>query len=130
MAGLDKLEGLDPDFRVKAERVLYDLASSGRKLRIIFGLRDKATNDDLVDQGLATRDSKHLDGKALDVIDRSIGYANAFGSTEQSHTTWNNAIRDAAAAYGLAWGGDFYRYNTHTRKWEGRWDPNHVQAGP
>lgn len=71
--------------------------------------------------------SKHLSGGALDVIDRSIGYENGQFSKTPSHISWNIAIRDAAAANGLRWGGSFVKQDPITGKWQGRWDPNHVE---
>jgi uncharacterized protein YcbK (DUF882 family) len=125
--GLDKLDSLTPEMRAKAERMLVDLAGKGRQMRIVFGPRDQATNDELVRQGLASPNSKHLSGEALDVIDRSVGYENSQFSKDPSHISWNNAIHNAASSNGLKWGGDFVRQNPVTGRWQGRWDPNHVE---
>lgn len=111
VGGKDKLEGLDPAFRKRAERVLTDLAAEGRKLRIVWGRRTPEQNQALVDRGMASPTSKHLSGEALDIVDRSIGYDNA------NYPEYNAAVQQAAASAGLTWGGNFTN----------RWDPNHIE---
>lgn len=109
--GRDKLEGLDPAFRPRAEQVLTDLAERGYRLRVVWGRRTQAENQLLVDQGVASPTSRHLDGQALDFVERSIGYDNA------NYPQYNAAVQQAAANAGLIWGGNFTT----------RWDPNHIE---
>jgi len=107
-----KLAGLNPDFRAKVERVLRELIDKGYPMRIVWGRRTQEENDRLHEEGKAIKNSKHLRGKALDIIHR----IHAYRSTPENRQFWED-LRIAAEKQGLIWGGRFERY-----------DPTHIEA--
>ena len=112
VVGLEKLDGLDPLFRVQARQVIEEMQQKGWKLRIVWGKHTKDENDALVEQGVASKKSKHLEGKALDLIDRHTGYTN-----DRNHKYYKD-LQAVARKVRVTWGGDF----------TSRWDPCHVEA--
>ena len=111
VVGREKLAGLDNLFRARALKVIAFLQEKGWQLRIVWGRRTPAENEALVNQGLASLTSKHLDGKALDLIDRGVGY-----SPNRSHPFYKD-MEQACKAAGVVWGGHF----------SSRWDPCHFE---
>jgi hypothetical protein len=107
----DKLNTLDPKFREKAEQLVDKLQEMGWKLRIVWGRRTQEENDELVAQGVASRTSKHLEGKGLDIINRDDPYPN------DRNNQFYKDVEAIAKELGLTWGGDFST----------RWDPTHVE---
>lgn len=73
--GIEKLIGLDPRFKKKAEKIISEMEKKGWKIRIVWGKRTHKENEALVKKGVASRTSKHLVGKAVDMIDRNVGYS-------------------------------------------------------
>ncbi|MEQ9437490.1 MAG: M15 family metallopeptidase [Cyclobacteriaceae bacterium] len=110
--GAPKLEGLDPDFKVKAQQVIKKMKAKGWNLRVVWAKRTKEENDDLVKKGFASKNSKHLDGKALDLIDRKVGY-----SADRNHEYYKH-LEEVTKEVGVKWGGSFRE----------RWDPCHIEA--
>lgn len=108
---MHKLNGLDATFQAKVLAVVSEMEKLGWHIRIVWGLRTKAENDALVSQGVASPTSKHLDGKAVDMIDTRVGYDNS-----PQHKYYQDLGR-IAKKYGLVWGGD----------WISRWDPCHIE---
>lgn len=72
--GLNKLDGLQLGFRQKLENVITDMEAKGWSIRVIWGKRTQQENMALVKKGVASKTSKHLDGKAADIVDRQVGY--------------------------------------------------------
>jgi len=107
-----KLSGLNPGFQVKVRAVVSNMEKRGWRIRIVWGKRTKSENDSLVKKGFASRTSKHLSGKAVDLIDRSVGY-----SSNKGHQYYKD-LKDLANKEGLIWGGSFTQ----------RWDPCHIEA--
>jgi hypothetical protein len=63
------LEGLDPDFQARVELLVLKLAAQGYPSYVRAGLRDQARQDHWVALGYSkTRNSKHLDGLAVDLL--------------------------------------------------------------
>lgn len=108
--GMEKLLTCDPSFLPKARAVVLAMAGHGWNLRVVWCLRTFSENQELVLQGKASRDSLHLTGRALDLIDRAWLY-----DAPHNHPYYMQ-LRAAAHANGLRWGGDFMS----------RWDPTHV----
>ena len=109
--GMEKMVGLDPIFKKKAEKIVKEMEKRGWKIRIVWGKRTKAENDALVAKGMASKTSKHLNGKGLDLIDRVVGYTD-----NKSHKFYKD-LKELAKQESLVWGGEFNQ----------RWDPCHIE---
>ncbi|MEK6749283.1 MAG: M15 family metallopeptidase [Pseudomonadota bacterium] len=109
--GMEKLENLELLFREKVKRVIDNMERQNWSIRVIWGKRTEEENLLLVQQGVASRESKHLDGRAVDLIDRKIGYVH-----DRTHPFYRD-LEKFAKEQGLKWGGDF----------SGRWDPCHIE---
>lgn len=107
----EKLQGLDPLFGDKVRKVVADLEFKGWKIRIVWGKRSHEENMALVKKGYASRNSKHLTGHAVDLVDRNTGYSN-----DRSHQYYRD-LENSAKRNGLLWGGNF----------SARWDPCHIE---
>ena len=112
VVGREKLDTLDPVFRTKAHRVVEKLRQKGWHLRLVWARRTQQENDELVTKGVASKHSKHLTGKALDLIDRHTGYTN-----DRNHKYYKD-LEAAAKEVNVTWGGGF----------KNRWDPCHIEA--
>ncbi len=110
--GMEKLYGLQPEFRNKVEKVISEMENRGWSIRIVWGLRTEEENLRLVRKGVASPTSKHLQGKAVDLIDRQTGY------TENRDHKFYRDLSELARKHGLIWGGNFRT----------RWDPCHLEA--
>ncbi|RMG58732.1 MAG: M15 family peptidase [Gammaproteobacteria bacterium] len=110
--GIEKLYGLQPDFRTKVEKIIHEMEMRGWSIRIVWGARTYEENQRLVNKGVASPHSKHLLGKAVDLIDRKTGY------TENRDHRFYKDLSELARKYGLIWGGNF----------RSRWDPCHLEA--
>ena len=110
--GMEKLIGLEPSFKKQVEHIVVEMENRGWQIRIVWGKRTNQQNEDLVRKGVASRTSKHLFGKAVDLIDRNVGY-----SDNKLHKFYSD-LAELAKKEGLVWGGDFVR----------RWDPCHIEA--
>ena len=108
---IEKLESLSDEFRPKAIAVLRDLVGQGYKLRIVWGRRSQEENKDLVYKKVASKNSAHLIGNALDFVNRRIGYKN------MNDPLYTQAVGQAAKDAGVVWGGHF----------RSMWDPNHIE---
>ncbi len=109
--GLEKLDTLDPAFAAKARHVVNEMEKLGWNIRIVWGVRSYEENRVLADAGLASKNSKHLTGRALDLIDQRLLY---------NFTPGHKYAQDLgriAKSVGLIWGGDFIS----------RWDPCHIE---
>ena len=104
----EKLATLDPAFEPKARAVIADMIALGWHIRVEWGRRTKAENDAL--GGNASKNSLHLTGRALDILDERILYNIAPGDK------YAVDLAGIAKKHGLRWGGSFM----------GRWDPTHV----
>jgi len=107
-----KLSDLDSQFKSKVIKIIRVLESEGYSLRVIWGKRTKEENDKLIKMGHASENSKHLDGKAVDLINRKIGYS------ENRNEPYYKRLEELAIEYNLIWGGNFRH----------RWDPNHLES--
>lgn len=115
--GLEKLDGLNPEFRKKAKEVIDLLIEKKWPVRIVWGKRTKAQNDKLVKQGVASKNSRHLHCEALDIIYNKSSEAY---SKDPNHPYYLD-LRDAVKKVrGLRWGGNFKK----------RWDPTHFELAP
>lgn len=110
--GIEKLQGLDPIFKMKAKRVIEKMQRKGWKLRVVWGKRTQKENDKLVKRGTASKTSKHLQGKAVDLINRVDPY-----SMRKDHPYYKD-LEKACKEVGVTWGGKF----------KSRWDPTHFEA--
>ena len=110
--GVEKLDGLDAEFRKKAKKVVDAMQAKGWKLKILWGKRTKEENDKLVEAGTASKTSKHLSGKAVDLINRLDPYP-----ADKNHQYYKD-MKEAVKAAELTWGGDF----------KSRWDPTHFEV--
>ncbi|MFY9268868.1 MAG: M15 family metallopeptidase [Candidatus Manganitrophaceae bacterium] len=108
---MEKLEGLNPVFKRKVENVIKKMEELGWRIRVVWGKRSQDENDALVKKKVASSKSKHLIGKAVDLIDRRIGYVD-----DPVHPFYKDLSRTAKEE-GLIWGGDFHS----------RWDPCHIE---
>lgn len=113
MSALDSSK-VDPKFRRKALLVLNKMKAKGYPLRIKWAHRTKAQNDKLVAEGKASKNSKHLSGKALDVICNRVGYSYP---NDRDFIYYKDLDKAVKQVDGLVWGGDF----------ETRWDPTHFE---
>ncbi len=109
--GMEKLIGLEPIFKRKVKNVVIGMENRGWNIRIVWGKRTKKENDELVTKGVASKTSKHLPGKAVDLIDRKVGY-----SINRNHPYYKN-LAELSKKEGLIWGGNFTQ----------RWDPCHIE---
>lgn len=107
----EKLNGLNPIFRGKVDAVIVEMEKRGWNIRIVWGKRTYDENYELVKKGVASLTSKHLDGEAVDLIDRNVGY-----SSDPAHKYYRD-LSEIARREGLKWGGDFST----------RWDPCHIE---
>lgn len=110
-ADIDKLKGLDMLFADKVRKTVSELEFLGWNIRIVWGKRTLDENMALVKKGYASRNSKHLTGHAVDLIDRKTGYSN-----DRNHKYYKDLER-LAKQNGLNWGGNF----------SARWDPCHIE---
>jgi hypothetical protein len=106
-----KLEDLEPFFKSKVRKLIIELESDGYSIRVVWGKRTKEENDRLHKKGHASRNSKHLEGLAVDLINRRIGYS------ENPQEPYYLKLEELAEKYNLRWGGHFKH----------RWDPNHIE---
>jgi RHS repeat-associated protein len=113
----DKLDTLDPTFKGPATRVVDRMVAEGYNTRVVWGRRTPEENEVLVEKGLASPTSKHLDGLAVDLINRADPYPN------DPQNSYYLDLRDAVKAEGLIWGGYCWGNCTTTR-----WDPTHFEA--
>jgi RHS repeat-associated protein len=107
----EKLDTLDKDFKTKADQVVDKMIEKGWDMRVVWGKRTKAENDELVKQGLASQTSKHLDGKAVDLINRKNPYP------DDHDDPYYNDLSETCSEVGVTWGGNF----------NSRWDPTHFE---
>ena len=102
------LEGLDPSFSQKVVNILSTLQSQGWQPRVAEGLRTLEQQQQKIDQGRSSlknpQNSKHVQGLAVDIIDRRWGWGGEAANT--NHPFWN-ALGKAAQEEGLTWGGSW-----------------------
>ncbi|MEO8275758.1 MAG: RHS repeat-associated core domain-containing protein [Thermoanaerobaculia bacterium] len=111
---IHRLGTLDDNFRAALESVFSNLQTQGWDPGIpeTGGVRSLAEQQEKVRLGLSrTMNSQHLFGKAADVVNRSTGYSLGHGDP------FAQSLRQAAAAQGLVWGGD----------WKSFPDPFHIE---
>lgn len=109
---IHKLNSLNPAFRIKIKRIVFELENRGWSIRIIWGKRTKQENDKLVQKGFASRRSKHLTGNAVDLIDRFVGYSN-----NKNHPFYKD-MKELAEKEDLQWRDNFIE----------TWDPCHIES--
>ena len=80
-------------------------------LELFYGKRSYQENLALHDKGYASKNSLHLTGKAVDIIDTSVLYSN-----NHNHPYYQD-LASAAKRYNVKWGGNFLA----------RWDPCHIE---
>ena len=106
------MDGLDLKFQDKLGKVVDDLKDGGWRPRVAEGRRTPAEQAQKIKDRVAPRGSdvpgspnasRHLSGRAADVIDRRWGWNTPGGKT---HPFWR-ALGKAAGAQGLVWGGNF-----------------------
>ena len=102
------LSGLEPDFRARVKRVLRRLEAKGWQPYVAEGRRTKAQQREKVRLGYSkTMRSKHLVGRAADIVDRRYGWGGP--AVKWSFRFWRD-LGQAARAEGLTWGGDWKRF--------------------
>jgi hypothetical protein len=88
------------------------MQEKGWRMRVVWATRTKEENDALVERGTASKTSKHLDGKGVDLINRDDPYPD-----DKNHPYYKD-MEATAKEVGVTWGGDF----------KSRWDPTHFEA--
>lgn len=102
MPSSDNLVGLDPVFLQKVLSVLTCLELKGWMPRVASGLRSAEEQAQKVAQGFSnTLNSKHLEGKGADIIDRRYAW-----SIPKTHPFWQD-LKACSQVQGLIWGGDW-----------------------
>jgi len=117
---LDRLEGIDD--RLQAV-VKMAITMTKTDFGVVQGMRTLEQQKELVDKGASqTMKSKHLEGKAFDIM----AYINGRASWELSvYDDLADAIKEAATqmnvpiCWGAAWGTSDMPYPMDIRKWEG-----------
>ena len=109
---IDKLKNLDPDFRKKAEQFIEKMQEKGWRMRVVWATRSEEENNALVERGTASKTSKHLDGQAVDLVNRDDPYP------ADKNNPYYKDMESTAKEVGVTWGGDF----------KSRWDPTHFEA--
>ncbi len=107
-----KFQKLEPSFRRKAQLVVSEMERRGWLIRLVWGLRTQEENDKLYQLKLASKNSQHLSGKALDLVDVRVGY-----TTNRNHPFYMD-LKEISEKEGLVWGGSF----------RSKWDPCHIEA--
>lgn len=119
-----KLQSLNPDFRVKVQRVMEELTRKGFQPTIFYGWRSTEVQMQLFKAGNSTvKFSFHNvtgpngqpNSMAADIIDKRW----AWGPEAQKNGFWD-ALGAATRAQGIYWGGD----------WRGFKDVAHIQHHP
>ena len=117
---LDRLEGIDEGLQ---EVVKMAITLSKTDFGVVQGLRTKQQQEELVAKGASqTMKSKHLEGKAFDIM----AYVNGRASWELNlYDDLADAIKEAAVTLGIpicwgaAWATPQAPYPMDIRKWEG-----------
>jgi peptidoglycan LD-endopeptidase CwlK len=117
---LDRLEGIDD--RLQAV-IKMAITMTKTDFGVVQGMRTIEQQKELVDKGASqTMKSKHLEGKAFDIM----AYINGRASWELSvYDDLADAIKEAAIqlnvpiCWGAAWGTPEMSYPMDIRKWEG-----------
>jgi len=102
------LVGLDPTFAQKIRQILSRLAEKGWQPRVAEGLRSLEQQQKKIDQGRSSlknpRNSKHIQGTAVDIIDSRYGWQGP--ASDLNFQFWND-LGEAAKEVGLTWGGNW-----------------------
>ena len=117
---LDRLEGIDEGLQ---EVVKMAITLTKTDFGVVQGLRTRKQQEELVAKGASqTMKSKHLEGKAFDIM----AYINGRASWELSvYDDLADAIKQAATTlsvpicWGAAWGTPQMPYPMDIRKWDG-----------
>jgi len=72
---MNKLIGLEPRFKKKVKHIVTEMENHGWRIRIVWVSEQRLKTIYLVNKGVASCSSKHLSGKAVDLIDRKVGYS-------------------------------------------------------
>ncbi len=102
------LDGLDPTFVDKVKQILSTLSQKGWQPRVASGLRSIEEQQEKIDQGKSSlknpQNSKHVQGLAVDVIDKRYGWGGP--AADLDFEFWND-LGEVAREVGLTWGGDW-----------------------
>lgn len=102
------LGGLNPMLIDKVNVILSKLTQKGWRPRVASGLRSVEEQQEKIDQGRSSlknpRDSKHVQGRAVDIIDSRYGWNGP--ASDLDFQFWND-LGEAAREVGLVWGGDW-----------------------
>lgn len=102
------LQGLNPRMQAAIPLIMQDLQAKGWQPSISSGLRTREEQAEKVRQGYSkTMNSKHLFGKAVDIIDRRYGWDGPASDT--NYQFWRD-LGEAAKRRGLQWGGDWKNF--------------------
>jgi len=130
------LAGLQPELRVKVERILTDMERYlGYRAYVASGRRTEEQQRKLVEAGRSkTLRSKHLKGLAADIVPVELGW----------HAPRDFWLKLGYLAYreGLRWGGEFgvpkgpllerLRADVKAKRWNTQaklgWDPSHLEV--
>jgi hypothetical protein len=108
--------GFDPKLQAALPLIMQDLRNQGYQPKIASGIRTPEEQAEKVRLGYSqTQNSKHLYGKAADIVDQRWGWDGP--AADPNHPFWN-ALGEAAKRHGVQWGGD----------WKNFRDPAHVQV--
>ena len=100
-----KIDELDKSLQPKIEAILKELTLKGWKPRVAEGLRTVEQQREKVRKGYSkTMNSKHLTGRAADIIDRRYGWNGP--ASNLNYAFWND-LGKAAVKQGLVWGGNW-----------------------
>lgn len=117
------LEGLDPKFRAKVEKLVASLAKQGYSTYVRAGLRDQSRQDYWLKKGYThTRASKHLKGQAVDLL-----YDGSMLNLPK-HVRYFRLLEREAISAGLCPGAAWSHTNRLWAKFDLGWDPAHVET--
>jgi peptidoglycan L-alanyl-D-glutamate endopeptidase CwlK len=100
-----RVNGLNEKLQAALPGIMSDLQSEGWQPTIASGIRTPAEQAEKVRQGYSqTMNSKHLLGKAVDIVDKRYGWDGP--AANKNYQFWKD-LGDAARSRGLQWGGDW-----------------------
>lgn len=102
------MQGINPRLQSALPIIMDELRQKGWQPSIASGMRTPEEQAEKVRQGYSqTMNSKHLIGKAVDIIDKRYGWDGPASDT--NYQFWQD-LGEAAKRQGLQWGGDWKNF--------------------
>jgi hypothetical protein len=99
------MAGLDPVLQEKIPLIMDDLRAKGWQPKIASAIRTPEEQAEKVRLGYSkTMNSKHLKGKAVDIVDERYGWKG--DAANPDYQFWKD-LGEAALRHGLQWGGNW-----------------------